>query len=108
MNLREVFKQIEESISDEDDNESERGLRMSEESDRKVALPALMDGAIKRDLRLDLPEASDVLVREMLMPGDPEEVPPPHGFVVGELLTLYKEPLRQVCPISCYPQPSPQ
>ena len=73
-NLREVFKQIEESMSDEDDNESERGVRISEESGREVALPALMHEAIKRDLRLDLPEISDVLLREMLVPGDPEEV----------------------------------
>jgi hypothetical protein len=68
-NLREVFKQIEESMSDEDDNESERGVQISEESGREVALPALMHEAIKRDLRLDLPEVSDVLLREMLVPG---------------------------------------
>lgn len=61
-------------MSDEDDNESERGVRISEESGREVALPALMHEAIKRDLRLDLPEISDVLLREMLVPGDPEEV----------------------------------
>lgn len=67
-----------------------------------------MDEAIKRDLRLDLPEVSDVLLREMLVPGDPEEVRSPRDFVVGEVLTLYTEPLRQVCPISWYSQPSQQ
>lgn len=103
MNLKEVFKQISESISDEDDSESERGLQVSEESDREVALPALMDEVIKRDLRLDLPEVSDVLLREMLLPGDPEEVRSPQRFPVGEVPTFYTEPFRQVCPISCYP-----
>ena len=105
-NLREVFKQIEESISDEDESESERGVRISEESNREVALPALVHGAIKRDLQLDLPEVSDVLLREMLVPGDPEEARDPQGCAVGEVLTLYTEPLRQVCSISRYPQPS--
>jgi len=65
--------QIAESISDEDDSESERGVQISEESGREVDLPAQMHEAIKRDLQLDLPEVSDVLLREMLIPGDPEE-----------------------------------
>lgn len=106
-NLREVFKQIEESISDEDEDESERGVRISEESSREVALPALVHEAIKRDLQLDLPEVSDVLLREMLVPGDPEEeARHPQGCVVGEVLMFYTELLRQVCSISRYPQPS--
>lgn len=67
-----------------------------------------MDDVIKRDLRLDLPEVSDVLLREMLVPGDPEEVGSPQDFVVGEVLMPYTEPLRQVCPISWYSQPSQQ
>jgi hypothetical protein len=75
-NLREVFKQIEESISDEDDSESERGFQISEESGREVALPSLVHEAVKRDLLLGLPEVSDVLLREMLVPGDPEEARP--------------------------------
>jgi len=88
-NLREVFRQIEESISDEDDSESERGFWISEESGREVALPALVHEAVKRDLRLDLPEVLDVLLREMLVPGDPEEARHPLGLIVGEVLTLY-------------------
>ena len=106
MNLREIFKLLEESFSDEDDNESERGLWVSEESGREVALPALINEALKRDLRLDLPEVSDVLVREMLIPGDPEEARHPQTYVVDEILTLHIEPFHQVCSISCYPQPS--
>ena len=94
-------------MSDEDDEESERGVRISQEPGREVALPALMHEAIKRDLRLDLPEISDVLLREMLVPGDPEEARHPQGFVVGEELMLYTESLRQVCSISRYPQPCP-
>ena len=88
-NLKEVFEQIEESISDEDDSESDRGLQISEDSGREVALPALMHEAIKRDLRLDLPEVSDVLLRETLVPGDPEEAGHPQSLAGGEVLTFY-------------------
>ena len=94
-------------MSDEDDDESERGVQISEESGREVALPALIHEAIKRDLRLDLSEISDVLLREMLVPGDPEEARHPQGSVVGEVLTPYTESFRQVCSIPRYPQPSP-
>jgi hypothetical protein len=81
-NLREIFKQVGESISDEDDSESERGLQTIEESGREVALPALIHEALRRDLRLDLPEVSDVLLREILIPGDPDEARHPPGFVL--------------------------
>jgi hypothetical protein len=68
-----------------------------------VTLPPLMDEAIKRDLRLDLPEVSDVLLREILVPGDPETVCPPSGFLVGDGLTLYTASVREIRPIPCYP-----
>ena len=70
-------------MSDEDDHESERGVQISEQSGRNVALPSLMHEAIKRDLRLELPEVSDVLLRETLVPGNPEEARHPQCFVVG-------------------------
>jgi len=50
VNLSEVFKQLEESFSDKDNNESKRGLWVSEESGREVALPTLINEALKQDL----------------------------------------------------------
>jgi hypothetical protein len=69
-NLKSIFNLI--SQPDDTDIETERGLA-SNEFGRGVALPALMHEAILRDLRLDLSEVSDVLLREILIPGDPEE-----------------------------------
>jgi len=104
--LSEVFKQFKESFSNKGDNEGKRGLWVSEASGREVALPALINESLKQDLQLDLPEVLDVLVWEMLIPGDPEEACHPQTCVVDEVLMLHIEPFRQVCSISCYPQPS--